>query len=405
MDWSVWGPPLVVLGLAAVGGVAFAFTGTRRWNHDPVRADLEARHEVVMTRLRDLEADRDKLDDHDYHHTRRDLVHEAADLLRMLDEGASTSANQPLAQKAPQPSGGRHAGWYLAGLVVFFTVAGLVLQQALAPRTDGSMTGNAQSSSSVDPVADAKAALEQDPQDLAALNTMTKWALYTQDLEQAMQLMDRCREIDDTDPGVVVHLAALRALIGRHDEALVALETQAEVLPAEVGIWKGIIFMQKGDTGAAATELRAAVMAATDPLDREFAAFLLSDLMRAGQASTASAATSDDEAPATVLTASVSAPGPVEPGGVLYVYVRASPVPAGPPMVARRVESWELPLQVGLSTADLLPFAGGVFPSPAYVQAKIARSGDPRQPMDGDMKSAVVGPIEDLGAPIELVLE
>lgn len=396
MDWSVWGPPLVVLGLAALGGGAFAFAGSRRWSHDPIRADLEARHEVVMRRLRDLDADRGKLDDHDYGHTRRDLVQEAADILRQLDEGPASTPDV-----APAPGRARNAGWYLAGLVAFFTVAGLVLQQALAPRTDGSMTGNSQSASQ-DPVGDAKAALEEDPQDLDALNTLTKWALYTQDLDGAMKLMDQSRAVSETDPGVVVHLAALRALIGRHDEALSQLATQEDALPGEVAIWRGIIAMQQGDDGTAATEFRAAVMASTDPLDREFAAFLLSDLMRSAQAAPPS---SDGEPAEALLTTTVSSAAPVEPGGVLYVYVRASPVPAGPPMVAKRIDGWELPLEVSLSSADLLPFAGGVFPSPAYVQAKIARSGDPRQPMDGDMKSVVVGPVEDLSAPVELVLE
>ncbi|MCP4810791.1 MAG: hypothetical protein GY913_11245 [Proteobacteria bacterium] len=402
MDWSVWGPPLVVLGLAAVGGGAFAITGTRRWAHDPIRADLQARHEVVMTRLRDLDADRDKIDDHDYHHTRRDLIQEAADILRQLDEGPNETAGAEQAA-TPAPKASRGAGWYLAGLVVFFTVAGLVLQNALAPRTDGSMTGNAQSGSSADPIGEAQAALEANPEDLEALNTLTKWALYTQDLDQAMQLMDRSRAIDENDPGVIVHLAALRALIGRHDESLVTLATQEDALPAEVGIWRGIIAMQQGDDATAATELRAAVMASSDPLDREFAAFLLSDLMRATQASATTEGEGDPSA--AVMTTTVSSASAVEPGGVLYVYVRASPVPAGPPMLAKRIETWELPLEVSLSNADLLPFAGGVFPSPAYVQAKIARSGDPRQPMDGDMKSVVIGPIEDFSAPVELVLE
>lgn len=393
MDWAVWGPPIAVLCLGAVGGVVFALFGERRWAHDPAADDLEIRHEVLMNRLRDLEADKDKLDDHDYYSTRQRLVEETAAVLRHIEQGPG------LAQKkaAPTPSGSRHMGWYLAGLVVFFAVAGVALQAALAPRIgDSTMTGNAQSAvSAEDPVADARAAFEADPTDLAALNQLTKWSLYTQDLDGAMGLIDQGRALDESDPGVIVHLAALRAMIGRHDEAIADLASQEEALPAEVAIWRGIIAMQTGDSAEAADQLRTAVKVAQDPLDREFAAFLLGDLMRSQTGATAAAPLSDEpteEAPP-VLTTTVTADGPVEPGGVLYVYVRSSPVPAGPPMVAKRIPDWELPLETGLGLGDLLPFAGGNFPDPAYVQAKIARSGDPRQPMDGDLKSDVVGPV------------
>jgi len=394
VDWAVWGPPIAVLALGAIGGVLFALFGGRTWAHDPVTADLEARKEVLMNRLRDLEADKHKLEDHDYWSTRQWLVAETAEILRRLEEEPS-SEGAPLKQKEAPKAGSRHMGWYLAGLVVFFAVAGVALQAALAPRIgDSTMTGNAQSAVQ-DPVAEARAAFEADPQDLAALNTLTKWALYTQDLDAAMGLIDKGRALDPEDPGVIVHLGALRAMIGRHDEALADLASQEEALPAEVAIWRAIIAIQMGDRGEGATQLRTAVQVATDPLDREFAAFLLGDLMTSGTQATSGSSTSTEpaeEAPA-VLTATVTAEGEVEPGGVLYVYVRTSPVPAGPPAVAKRIPDWSLPVETGLSTADLLPFAGGVFPEPAYIQAKIARSGDPRQPMDGDLKSEVVGPI------------
>ena len=399
MDWTVWGPPIAVLALGAVGGVVFALLGGGRWRHDPRTADLEMRREVLMNRLRDLEADKDKIDEHDYHHTRHELVEQTAAILRELEEGPA----EPAVAEAPAKGGSRHLGWYLAGLVVFFAVAGVALQAALAPRVgDQTMTGNAQSAggsmNAEDPVAEARAAFEADPTDLAALNQLTKWALYTQDLDEAMALIDKGRAIDETDPGVVVHLAALRAMIGRHDQALADLETVEDALPAEVAIWRAIVAMQAGDAAEGADQLRTAVQVADDPLDREFAAFLLSDLMRV-QAGAPSEKTFDDsgevfsEEPEAVLTATVTAEGAVEPGGVLYVYVRTSPVPAGPPAVARRIPDWQLPMETGLGLGDLLPFAGGQFPEPAYVQAKLARSGDPRQPMEGDLKSEVVGPV------------
>ena len=158
MDWAVWGPPIVVLGLGAAGGVVFALIGGRSWSHDQGLADLEVRREVLMNRLRDLEADKHKLDDHDYYATRQRLVEQAAAVLRRMEEGPSEST----VSMAPDNGGSRHLGWYLAGLAIFFAVAGLVLQAALAPRVDqSSVTGNAQSLVD-DPVAEARAAFEAD---------------------------------------------------------------------------------------------------------------------------------------------------------------------------------------------------------------------------------------------------
>ncbi|HJN76380.1 MAG TPA: hypothetical protein QGF58_20795 [Myxococcota bacterium] len=394
MDWAVWGPPIVVLGLGAAGGVVFALIGGRSWSHDQGLADLEVRREVLMNRLRDLEADKHKLDDHDYYATRQRLVEQAAAVLRRMEEGPSEST----VSMAPDNGGSRHLGWYLAGLAIFFAVAGLVLQAALAPRVDqSSVTGNAQSLVD-DPVAEARAAFEADPTDIDALNQLTKWALYTQDLDTAMALIDKGKALDPQDPGVVVHLGALRALIGRHDEALADLESQEEALPAEVALWRGIIAMQLGDAVEARAQLSTAVKVADDPLDREFAAFLLGDAVAPAPGPTPDTGTSE-QSPA-IFTATVTATGEVEPGGVLYVYVRSSPVPAGQPAAARRIPDWELPLETTLGLDDLT--AGGPFPDPAYVQAKLVRSGDPLQPSEGDLVSGVIGPVSGGTVTLEL---
>ena len=410
VDWEIWGPPLAVLALGVTAGIVAGLMTGRIWQIDQDQADLQARRDSLMAQLRELDGERGKLDEADYQVRKKELVQAAANVLRAMEEGS----------KAPKPQRGQGAGsamkhlpWYAAGMVVLFVAAGLVVQKVATPRVEGgSMTGNAQSTPSTgqDPVAEYRARYEADPTDLEAINQLTKFALYTQDLDTAMQLMDAGRAVNPDDPAVQVHLGALNTFIGRLDVAEEAFTLYQHELPAEVAIWRGIVAAQLGQDEVAAEHLRNAVKIAEDPMDKEFAGFLLQDLMmRQASASMAPPTQEGSEDPEqelpAQLTATISAEGPVEPGGVLYLYVRPTPVAAGPPTAAKKLVDWSLPMEgVTLGTGDLLPMAGGVWPEQVYVQAKLARSGDARQPTEGDLASETLGPLAP-GASVELVLK
>jgi hypothetical protein len=406
MDWEIWGPPIAVLGLGLLGGLVAGLRGGSLWHIDQDQADLQARQDSLMQQLRELDAERGKIDEADYQVRKKELVQAAADVLRAMDEGSKLPKAAATAHGATAM---KHLPYYALGMVILVITTGIVIQKVATPRVEGgSMTGNAQSAppSGADPVAEARAAYEADATDLEAINQLTKFALYTQDLDSAMQLMDAGRAVNPDDPGVQVHLGALNSFIGRGAEAEAAWALHEAALPAEVAIWRGIVAARSGDSAAAAAQFRIGVKQAEDPLDREFATFLLADIMSASaSAPTSPGGPSEDVEPAAAMvTATLTAEGEVEPGGTLFVYVRSTAVAAGPPTGARKIVDWSLPLETGLGTSDLLPMFGGQWPEQVWIQAKIARSGDPARPAEGDMKSELLGPFPP-GASVELVLK
>ena len=381
MDWNVWGPPLAVLivGVVAGGGLALAGRGGT-FRHDPKPDDLAVRKQVLLTQLRDLDGEQTKLDPSTHAAQREALLSEAAEVLRALEEGHPT----PPAESA---GGSRHLLGFGVGVLAFLLLAGLALSKALAPRGDGSLTGNAQSAG---PVAEAEAAFAANPEDLDSCNTLTKVAIYSGDLMTAMERHDQCSALDRQDPVVAAHGAAMYVVIGRFEEAKALLDPHLEADPVvwEVQLWRGLADLNLGEVDAGLERLQRVADHAKDPLDADFARFVISDVKssRAGPAPTETVEAAPAKVHGTVT-------GEIEPGGTLFVYVKNAAVDGGPPLGARKYADWSLPLEFSMDLSHLLPFAGGQWPEPAYVKVKLVRSGDPMKPSDGDIESEWIGPV------------
>ncbi|MCK6515911.1 hypothetical protein L6R46_12735 [Myxococcota bacterium] len=419
VDWATWGPPLAVLLLGIVGGLVLVARGGARAEGDLRLANLEVRRQVLMNSLRELEADQAKLDPAEYAVQRTALVEEAAAVLRQIDAPVS-AASAAAPASAPRVGGSRAFAW-AAGALAFFVLSGVVLQQAMAPRRDGgSMTGNQDLGGGAEAAQDARvqraeAALAKNPNDLDAINLLTRVAIETQDLQSAMALLDRGRAINPADPGVLTHFAALQVFIGRFDAAEAQLRQVLAAAPgqSEAKLWLSVARANQGDlveAEAIAQGLADDTTASAE--DRQNARALLSSFAAAKAQLSAQAAggvgepgaeTSEsppvEQGPAKVKG---TVTGDVAPGGVLFVYVRRSETPGGPPLAAKRVANWQLPYEFSLGEADLIQ--GGEWPEQVWVSAKVSRSGDPMQRSPEDVASAVVGPVTPGTEGVALVL-
>lgn len=417
VDWATWGPPLVVLALGLLGGLALVARGGVRAEGDQRLANLEVRRQVLMNALRELEADQAKLDPADYAAQRAALVEQAAAVLREIDAPVSAA---PAAAPVAQRGGGSRAWAWAAGTLAFFVLSGVVLQQAMAPRRDGgSMTGNQDLGGGGAMAQDARvqraqAALEANPNDLDAINLLTRVAIETQDLQSAMALLDRGRAINPSDPGVLTHFAALQIFIGRFDAAEAQLRQVLAAAPgqSEAKLWLSVARANQGDLAEAEAIAQGLADDATAPADdRQNARALLASFAAAkaqlaaqGAGGGVSEPTASESPPAEAGPAKVkgTVTGDVTPGGVLFVYVRRSETPGGPPLAAKRVPNWQLPYEFSLSEADLIQ--GGEWPEQVWVSAKVSRSGDPMQRSPEDVASAVVGPVAPGTEGVSLVL-
>jgi hypothetical protein len=419
VDWATWGPPLAVLLLGIVGGLVLVARGGARAEGDLRLANLEVRRQVLMNSLRELEADQAKLDPAEYAAQRMALVEEAAAVLRQIDAPVS-AASAAAPASAPRVGGSRAFAW-AAGALAFFVLSGVVLQQAMAPRRDGgSMTGNQDLGGGAEAAQDARvqraeAALAKNPNDLDAINLLTRVAIETQDLQSAMALLDRGRAINPADPGVLTHFAALQVFIGRFDAAEAQLRQVLAAAPgqSEAKLWLSVARANQGDlVEAEAIAQGLADDSTASAEDRQNARALLSSFAAAKAQLSAQAAggvrepgaETSESPPAEAGPAKVkgTVTGDVAPGGVLFVYVRRSETPGGPPLAAKRVPSWQLPYEFSLGEADLIQ--GGEWPEQVWVSAKVSRSGDPMQRSPEDVASAVVGPVTPGTEGVALVL-
>lgn len=402
MNWEVWGPPLVVLGVGSVLGAALAFRSIaqgRRARSAPGEAHA-ARKEVLLEALHEVDADREKLGDASWRAKREALVDEAASALRALDQGPAEAAPEAVVAASAPPtrpasSALGSVGWWAAGFG-FFAALGYLLTTNSGDRAQGQpMTGGSSSRGGEDPgVAAAQAALEKNPNDLDALNALTWTAIRGRDLSGAMAYLDRARTISPEDPYVLTHLAVLQLQIGMNDRAEAALQKALEKNPTlpRALIFLGLARMQRDDIPGAIAALEQAVAASpANSEERQMAASLLSEAKA--------------PPPVTHLTGAIALDAGAAPPatGTLYVFARASAEGAGPPVAALRLSPKGFPLAFSLTDKNIM--MGGAWPDQVWIQARVDQDGNPTTRDDTLMETEVIGPLSTGAADITLVLK
>ena len=101
----------------------------------------------------------------------------------------------------------------------------------------------------------------------------------------------------------------------------------------------------------------------------------------------------------------LSAPGTISapagaPAGRLFVFVRSSPEERGPPLAAKKFDTWTLPVDFTLASSDLI--RGGDWPDEVYIKARIATAQNPMIRAPEDWESEMLGPVTSGTEAIEL---
>lgn len=398
MNWDVWGPPLVVLGVGAVLGAALAIRtiqqGRRAHAHASER--LAAEKEQLLEALHEIDADRGKLGDEAWQAKREALLQRAASTLRALDQGEPGATEPERAPAKPVPAAWSRLAWG-AGVAAFFVGLAWVLTSNTGERVEGQpMTGGStamQERPEAPEIAAARATLEKDPNNLDALNALTWHAIRSRDLNGAMSTLDKARAVAPEDPYVLTHLAVLQVQIGMHERAeatlLQALEKQPD-LPRAM-LFLGLARMERGDReGAVATLEKALASPVATDEERQMLAAMLSE---------AKAPPPQLRVSGTVALASdLSAP----PKGLLFIMAKRSADGGGPPVAALRVtpDTWPHTFAMG----DKNMMLGGEWPEQVWVQARLDSDGNPSTKSEDDVESAVVGPLPSGAVDVALVL-
>jgi len=389
---SVWMLPLAVLGGGLLVGLIAVVMSRGRGGRDHL-AEKRAVKDSLMDQLRSLRADRMKLEPAIFEERWARLLDAAAASLRDLDrEREQPTGMEP--EEVAAPSGRRPWGSVVAALV-FFVLAGYGLAEFSAPRLEGgSLTGTDLSGASARQALldEAKATLEQNPEDLDALNLLTYDSLLTGDLGVAMKYMDQCRKVAPEDPEVRTHLAILQLSIGMSDKAKVELDAALEEVPnsSKALFWRGLAALRSQERESAVAYLERALENAVTTDERRMATQALGEARRP---------------PAKVmLRGSLGlASGVTRPtSGVLYVMVRRSPDGGGPPAAAVRLDPRGVPGTFSVTDRDLM--MGGEWPAQVWVEARLDTDGDPMTKDAADLVAPIAGPFEAQATGVALVL-
>ena len=269
----VWIPPFVVLGLGLVAGIVLAIVLTRRsegllLDAEAERMDLLRRRDTVIEAVRALDLEKDKLSAEDYEREKRALLHHGAKALRALEEPVDKEERQALiasveAQRESlgearveaitallqgadlaveqAPESGNTPAWVgalavLGGIVALLLVfLGLTAYESSAQHAQQAEEGPRTPAMAQTPSAPRApqmgeqekawvANLEQNPQDLTALNGLTDWNIRIQDWEQAASYNARALAADAKDPEARVWKALLDYREGNFPRAVDELE-------------------------------------------------------------------------------------------------------------------------------------------------------------------------------------
>ena len=408
-----WGIPALVLAVGGVLGVVLTRSSDdsdRADEHaaDAHTTDLLTEKATVLTALRDLESERDRLSPEAYEEERRSLLKRGAAAMRALDErsdkpvargpklsdalrvelaaeierlGAPTVTSlvqRELHQHTPAPPASNALVWVLAGVVL---IAGLVgaMQTSVGDRGEGPMTGRSAGAEQapMSSQADAQRAhyrqiLEQDPANLTALNGLTEVELAERQLDAARVRNNEALAVGPTDPEARSHRALLDFAQGEQEAAFAELDAVLVEHPNFPRAWtyKGLISLQAGRFEQAVEALERSV--ALQPDNR----FLQQQLAMARQQGGIAAPVAAVEP---LVSIQVSLDESVTVTGTETVFISIkNPARPRPPLGARKLSVSELPLLIELTTADLLPMIGqlGGVPDSFQVDVRVDTDGN-----------------------------
>jgi cytochrome c-type biogenesis protein CcmH/NrfG len=338
-------------------GFMFLYGMKRRQEQsDLERADLEAKRDALVARLREDPSD-----------TRLEL--EAADVLRRLDSvggapasaGRAASAGKPA--KAGAPSTLKGFVWGAASVAVLAGIGWFVVQSSKPKEMPTAPPAAATDTA----LANLERAVQQNPDDLALRDDLAKAYLDRDNLRGVAEQTQYVLQRNANDARALTYQALVRIASRQPEAAEAMLQRATQSDPNLIDAWVGLAWLnaQSGDL----TRAEAAIDEAKRRHPEEAARLdaLMAHLR-----------------PATPLHITLNlAPGLTAPGqGVIFVTARPAGVTSGPPAAVKRVALAAFPISVDLSAADSM--MGQPLPAKMRIEARIDSDGDPltRDPKD-----------------------
>jgi len=372
MNWDLMALPLGVIVVAIV--LALVLIPTIADDRDEEAKARKARIKVLLevkARLKDQVRGMEPGDERDA------LVASGRELLAELE---ALGHNQKKAAASPvsQTRG-------LMAFVVLTAVVFVVLSVQLVKRESTERMDDAQTTARLAhmKLERAKAALEENPEDLSALKVLVRRAILDADMGTAMNLFMRAESLAPEDSDLEVYASALAIMVGMPDRAFARLDPLLEEDPTHVEAlwWKGIAFASMERFDEAKLSLKSVIAHGPGTEEASLAAGVIAEIEVATNVEVHAAGNVE------------WAEGALLPqGGVLYVAALRAPVDGGPPLAAARFPRFEFPKKFALTAANM-PM-GGEWPEEFWMRVRIDVDGDPMTKSASDVKTEILGPFE-----------
>jgi len=344
-----WVSATAMLLAGVIVGAMFLYGMRRRQQRsDLERADLEAKRDALIARLREAPDPALEL--------------EAAGVLRKLDNlgvEARIPARQAGETAATTQSAVKGFLWGAGSVAVVAAIFFFVMQSS-KPKEE-----TASPASPADPLAALERSVQRNPDNLVLRDDLAKAYLDRDNLngvaEQAQYVLQR----SPNDARALTYQALVHIAARQPEAAAAMLQRATQSDPNLVDAWVGIAWLnaQTGDIPRA--------QAAIDEAKRRHPEMSarLDELMAHLRG-----------APEAIhITLNTSVPNPK---GVIFVIARAEGVTSGPPVAVKRIPISAFPMTIDLSSADSM--MGQQLPAKMRIEARIDSDGDPltRDPSD-----------------------
>ena len=351
-------------------GVMFLYSMKRRQGRSDLgRADLEAKRDALIARLREDPSD-------------SRLVQEAAAVLKKLDGlGVEAAFRPPDGGLKPAGTHGTLKGfaWGSASVAVLAAIGFFVVQSS-KPKEPA------------DPLQDLVRSVQQHPEDLVLRDDLAKAYLDRDNLNGVAENTQYVLQRNPNDARALTYQALVHIAARQPQAAGAMLERATQSDPNLVDAWVGMAWLhaQSGDTAGAEAAIGEAKRRHPEMAPR------LDELMAhmRGQPQPAAAA---EAVHITVNGPNASYP----PRAFLFVIARAAGVTAGPPAAVKRLPIGTFPISVDLSAADSM--MGQPLPAKMRIEARIDSDGDPLTKDPKDPSAFVDGVAA--GASVSLTLK
>ena len=365
-----WLSASAMLLAGVIVGAMFLYSMRRRQDRSDIeRADLEAKRDALIARLREGPDPA--------------LEREAADVLQKLDKMGVAPATSPVRTaavgSAPQ-SQLKGFLWGAASVGAIACIMFFVMQQSKPKET-----ATPAPAAAAGPLTDLERSVQQNPDNLALRDDLAKAYLDQNNIEGVSEQTQYVLQRNPNDARALTYSAVVHIIARQPEAAAAMLQRATQSDPNLVDAWVGVAWLnaQAGDMARAE-----AAMAEAKRRHPEMTA-RLDELMSRLRGP------SKEEAVHVTLNYSGQA------RGTIFIIARAAGVTAGPPAAVKRLPLSAFPITVDLSMADSM--MGQPLPQKMRIEARIDSDGDPLTRDPKDPAAVIEGVV--LGKSISLTLK